>query len=230
MADQKTIITIIWIVFAGICFGAFYAYYHRRLVGDIVRAIIEKGAISKESSVTLSDIGYKSGIKRAFAGFALKKGSAARKFVYTVYEEKAPQKKNEDELFVKANSLENEQRYYVPEEKRITAEVKYDGKGTSLTAVLITIAVFFAVALIAVSILPWILTNANRILSGGNDNPSGSTPETEISQNAEAPEDTQELSDNTVGVGIEITKDEKTGVSTVDPNDIYPQTTDTTTE
>ncbi len=230
MADQKTIITIIWIVFAGICFGAFYAYYHRRLVGDIVRAIIEKGATSKESSVTVSDIGYKNGIKHAFARFALKKGSAARKFVYTVYEENAPQKKNDDELFVKAKAPENEQRYYVPEEKRITAEVKYDGKGTSLTTVLITVAVFFAVALIAVSILPWILTNASRILSSGTAKPSENIPETEMSQSIEVPEDTNEPSDNTVDIGIGITQDEKTGISTVDPSAIDPQTTETTTE
>ena len=71
MADQKTIITIIWIVFAGICFGAFYAYYHRRIVGDLMRAILAKEAFDTDSSVTLSDIGYSSGIKRNIALFTM---------------------------------------------------------------------------------------------------------------------------------------------------------------
>ena len=163
MPDQKSIITIIFIVFAGICYGTFYSYYHKRLVGDLIRAIIGRNATDCESSVTLEDVGYSKGIKRIFANFALKKGSAARKFVCAVYEEKAPLKKHDDELFVGRVKSENEQKYYISEDKRITAEAKYDGKGMSLASVLIAIAVFFAAALVAVSILPWILATANRL-------------------------------------------------------------------
>lgn len=166
MADQKTIITIIWVVFAGICFGAFYAYYHRRIVGDLVRAILAKEAFDTDSAVTLSDIGYDTGIKNKMALYILKKGSSVRKIVNVVYEEKAPVRKNEDELFVKAPKADTRQKYFIPIEKRVMVEVKYDGKGTSMTTVLITVAVFFAVALTAVSILPWVLKNAGRLFAG----------------------------------------------------------------
>ncbi len=168
MTDQKTIITIIFVVFAGICYGTFYAYYHRRLVGDLIRAILCKNALKEESAVTLEDVGYSKGIKRIFADFALKKGSAARKYVCTVYEEKAPVKKHDDELFVKSSKPDNEQKYYIPEDKRLTVEFKYNGKGMSLVSVFIAIAVLFAAALVAVSILPWVLANANRLGGTGS--------------------------------------------------------------
>lgn len=179
MADQKTIITIIFVVFAGICYGTFYAYYHRRLVGDLVRAILCKNALNKGSAVTLEDIGYSKGIKRIFADFALKKGSAARKYVSAVYEEKAPVKKHDDELFVRGAKPENEQKYYITEDKRLTVEVKYDRKGMSLVSVFIAIAVLFAAALVTVSILPWILANANRL---GNTSSGELVENDEISQ------------------------------------------------
>ncbi|MBE6623921.1 MAG: hypothetical protein E7621_07050 [Ruminococcaceae bacterium] len=187
MTDQKTIITIIFVVFAGICYGTFYAYYHRRLVGDLIRAILCKNALNEQSAVTLEDVGYSKGIKRIFAKFALKKGSAARKYVCAVYEEKAPVKKHDDELFVKCAKPDKEQKYYVPEEKRHTVERKYNGKGMSLASVLIAIAVLFAAALVAISILPWILANANRL---------GGTSSGELVENSDVSQTQTENSEN----------------------------------
>jgi hypothetical protein len=181
MADQKTITTIIFIVFAGVCYGAFYAYYHRRLAGDLLRAILSKNALSEESAVTLDEIGYKKGIKGLFARFVLKKGSAARKVVCAVYEEKAPEKKHEDELFVGRAKSEKEQKYYIPEDKRMTVEVKYDGRGISLPAVFITVAVFFAACLIAVSVLPSILSGTAKLLGNNDPENSGYIPEEKTS-------------------------------------------------
>ncbi|MBR5528277.1 MAG: hypothetical protein IKV97_04675 [Clostridia bacterium] len=183
MTDQSTLATFVWVVFLGVCFGAFYAYYHRRLLGDILRTFIAYGADSEQNALTLANIGYGEGIKHTFAKFALRRSSVLRKTIHTVYEEKAPVKKDPDELFAKAPKLPCEQRYYIPEEKRITAEIRYDGKGTTASTLIITVAVFFAVAIIAVSLLPWIIRNYHNLT-----NFAGSQEETITAEQNEGPE------------------------------------------
>lgn len=184
MTDQSTLAAAVWVVFLGVCFGAFYAYYHRRLLGDILRTFISAGADSSENAKTLSEIGYGTGIKRAFAGFALRQGSVLRKSVYAVFEEKKPVKKNPDELFAKGEKLPCEQRYYIPEDKRITAEIRYDGKGTTASTLIFTVAVFFVAAIVAVSLLPWIIRNYHNLMNNYDDEIQQNEQEqTEITDN-----------------------------------------------
>lgn len=177
MNDYSTLSLIVWVVFAGICFASVYAFYHRRLLGDLLRSLISAQAQDEKSAKTLSEIGYGSGIKQAFAKFALKKGSVLRKTVEVVFEEKLPVRKNSDELFVRTPKSDTEQKYFVPEEKRIVAEIRYDGEGTTATTLLLSIAAFFAAAILVISFLPWILQNAGRILGLGNQEESETPPE-----------------------------------------------------
>lgn len=174
MNDYATLSAIVWVVFLGVCFASFYAFYHRRLLGDLLRALISAQAEDEKSAKTLSEIGYGNGIKNAFAKFALKKGSVLRKTVEVLYEEKAPVRTNSDELFVKKPKLSCEQKYFVPEEKRIVAEIRYDGKGTTSSTLLLSVISFFVAALLVISLLPWILQNAGRLL--GNDQPEEDAP------------------------------------------------------
>jgi hypothetical protein len=165
---HETLSVIVWVVFFGVVFGAFYAYYQRRLLGNILRAFISCGAQDEKSAKTLREIGYASKIKYSFASFALRKGAGLRKHIYAVYEEKPVSKKHSDQLFAKAPKPENEQKYYVPEEKRIVAEVRYDGKGTNLKTLVISIAALLAAAILIVSFLPWIIEKYNSVFSSGS--------------------------------------------------------------
>ncbi len=173
--DYERITSIVWIVFLGICFGAFYAYYNKKLLGDIVRAIVFSAAENEQTAKTLEELGYGSGIKKLFAKHALRKGSGLRKTVCVLYEEKTAEKKNEDELFAAKTPLPGEQRYYIPEESRIRAEVRYDDDGTTATAVLATVAAFFVVALISISVLPTVIRYFGGLFSERADTTSYNT-------------------------------------------------------
>lgn len=164
MNDYNTLSTTVWIIFFGICIASFYAYYHRRLLGDLLRAFISAGADCENNAKTLSDIGYGEGIKHLFAKHALKNGAVLRKNIIAVYNEETAKKKNPDELFVKKEKPDFEQKYFVDEEKRIVAEIRYDGKGTTASTLLLTVAAFFVASLVTISLLPWILQNSGKLL------------------------------------------------------------------
>ena len=166
---QETLSVIVWVVFFGVLFGSFYAYYQRRLLGDILRAFIAHEAADENSAKTLSQIGYGGKIKRNFASFALRKNSSLRKHIFAVYEEKEAQKYHRDQLFAKASEAQTEQKYYVPEEKRIVAEVRYDGKGTDLKTLVIAIAALLAAAILIVSFLPWLIDKYHSFAGTGDE-------------------------------------------------------------
>ena len=154
----ETITPIVWVVFAGVCCAAFYAFYQKRIVGDLLRALIAAGADCAENAKTLSEIGYGKGVRAAFSRRVLKKGSVLRKSVEARGDEtpKAETKHHPDELFVK-KTIDPNIRYYIPEENRAAAEIRYDGKGTTVSTLLLTVAAFFAAAMIFIALLPTLL-------------------------------------------------------------------------
>lgn len=154
----ETITPIVWVVFAGVCCAAFYAFYQKRIVGDLLRALIAAGADCAENAKTLSEIGYGKGVRAAFSRRVLKKGSVLRKSVEARGDETptAETKHHPDELFVK-KTIDPNIRYYIPEENRAAAEIRYDGKGTTVSTLLLTVAAFFAAAMIFIALLPTLL-------------------------------------------------------------------------
>lgn len=154
----ETITPIVWVVFAGVCCAAFYAFYQKRIVGDLLRALIAAGADCAENAKTLSEIGYGKGVRAAFSRRVLKKGSVLRKSVEARGDETptAETKHHPDELFVK-KTVDPNIRYYIPEENRAAAEIRYDGKGTTVSTLLLTVAAFFAAAMIFIALLPTLL-------------------------------------------------------------------------
>ena len=154
----ETITPIVWVVFAGVCCAAFYAFYQKRIVGDLLRALIAAGADCAENAKTLYEIGYGKGVRAALSRRVLKKGSVLRKSVEARGDEtpKAETKHHPDELFVK-KTIDPNIRYYIPEENRAAAEIRYDGKGTTVSTLLLTVAAFFAAAMIFFALLPTLL-------------------------------------------------------------------------
>lgn len=219
MIDYTTLSAAVWIIFAGVCFGAFYAYYHRRLLGDLLRSFIAAGASDEQSAKTLDEAGYGSGIKQSFARFALKKGSVLRKTICTVYDEKAPVKKHSDQLFAKAPQDQREQRYYIPEERRITAEVRYDGKGTTATMLMVTVISFFVAAIIIVSLLPWIMRNYQNLINSVNGS-NTEVPETQYEHQLPATDTQEQVKDEQPSDDSETTPESDNGASETDGGSI----------
>lgn len=150
MNDYGEIYSIIWLIFFGICFAAFYAYFTKHFLGSLIRRLIDVKASSESTAKSLSELGY--GRFSAFAlGRCLKQSSGLRRYVEAVF----PEEKGDSDLLV--SDGKTVQKYYLPYDKYETAEKRYDDKGTTLGAVFLTVAVFFVVALLSMVIMPFIV-------------------------------------------------------------------------
>ena len=141
---DNSIISIPLIV-AGLIIGALCAIiavgYDSRVIGGFVRGMIYKGAVGKENAVTLYDMDL---VENTSVGRALRKNVGLRRIVRCVEEESfyAEQDRTREEYekrreenpelpeFKSQNYKFGEgEHYYIPEDKKVTAEVKYTKRG-----------------------------------------------------------------------------------------------------
>lgn len=147
MNDYTEIYSIIWLVFFGICFSAFYAYFTKHFLGGIVRRLVEKSAFDDASAKSLYELGYgrlSAFVLRRF----LKQGGVLRRYISVVF----PEENKQTDLLVSTDTVT--QKYYLVEQTRETATKRYDDKGSSLGALLLTIVVFFALAIVSILVVP----------------------------------------------------------------------------
>lgn len=117
-------------LFIGIIVAAFSAIYNKRILGDAVRNIINSKCADEKSAKTLSELGYG---RNTFVRSALKYGSAMRKYVLCVEDEKRIAELKEDGKEIPYNFKTDldSAHFYIPEENRIKADIRYEKKGTS---------------------------------------------------------------------------------------------------
>ena len=185
--DSSHLITVGTVVF-GLYIGALIAciamFYNRQIVGGAVRRMLEMKIDSREKAITVSELGYK---KNFFVRSLFRDSNSLRKVVKCV---------EEDEFYAEQNAslIEYEKRreageklprfheeiyrididndrFYIPEENEIAAEIKFRKKGSTwlsmiISIVLLTVA-FFALLLF----LPWFLgelDGAFGVISGNS--------------------------------------------------------------
>lgn len=110
---------ILWAFLAGVAVAAVYTYYTKKILGGFVRKLMQADAFYPDEGLTLEELGYSG---NPFVKYALRKGTS---FSETI--------------------LNDNGRYYIPEEKIDKAENKY--KDDSMT-VYVVLLVFFALAVI----------------------------------------------------------------------------------
>lgn len=146
---------IIWSVYIGFMIASVMYYYQKKVIGGFVRKVMELGANSPDNALTLTELGYQHhpAIRRELMGHG-----PLRKMVWEVEDN---YRTGEDGVLYcareKALDL-NIGKFYVSEEKRIEAELRYDNKGTDLFALIIAAVIFFVVAVLACIWLPTILS------------------------------------------------------------------------
>ena len=160
-------------ILVGIAVGAILAVafgmYDNCVIGSFMRLMLEKGAVGRENSLTLYDLG--AGERSAFAR-ALRKSASLRRMVHCAEEEdfyaelKAARqshekRREEDPSLPEFKETEyvfgGEEKFYIPEDKRIAAELKYIKRKLKPWAIplIIVSSVFIFFALIFM--LPYIL-------------------------------------------------------------------------
>lgn len=145
---------VIWSVYIGFMLAMILNYYQKKVVGGFVRSVLNQGALTVENALTLEQLGYH---KNPLIRRELTKHGALRKMVWEVDDN---YRTGEDGILYSARekSLDlNIGRFYVSEERRIQAELRYDNKGSDIFALLISAAVFFTLAVVACIWLPTIL-------------------------------------------------------------------------
>ena len=139
--DIMTVPMIVWTVYIGIAIGVIMTYYNRAILGRAIRALLEKEAFGADKALSAEELGF---AKNRFIMNSIHRGVLAR-FVHTTEEEP--------------------KRYYLVEEERHRAELRYSNKGTDLYVVIIALVIFLIVAFVAARYLPDWIAAAGEIIS-----------------------------------------------------------------
>lgn len=144
-ADMVSIPVLVWALYAGIVIGVLMMYYNKSILGKAVRAILTQGAIGREAALSAEVLGF---AKNPFIRHSIQKGALAR-YIRIV----TPAKEGDAPL------------YYMEEEDRIRAELRYSNKGTDLYVVIVALILFLLVAFLAARYLPTLIDLAGGLLT-----------------------------------------------------------------
>lgn len=170
-------------LFIGIALSGFAAVFNKRVLGAFVRRLIKEECFSPESAKTLDELGFGTNL---FVRYALRSGGVTLRRVV---------KCREEELYcqeLEARRVAHEEArkadaslgkfkevpyrtdvladsFYIPEELRISAEFKFEAKGTSWGGI-IALMIISIIMLVAVLVaLPEVLGLIDDLLAGFSD-------------------------------------------------------------
>ena len=138
-------------IFIGASLASIMLYFNKTVIGSVVRALLKADAKDADSAKTLAEIGLKNNI---FVAAALKKHGALRKLVSEVDDKTVYGSSYYTiETPVKIESA----RFFIREEHRIRAELRYSAKGSDLFMLIISILVFLALSYAVTLFVPFII-------------------------------------------------------------------------
>ena len=167
-------------VIIGILIGFFVAccmtLFDRRVLGDFVRHVLRNECLSRETAKTLAELGYE---KNAFVRGSLRSGVSLRRVVKCVEEEEfgaeIARRRAEYEAANEGKKVPaykppkfqvdvSTMHFYIPEELKYMADVKFEKKGANPVTLLIAFVLFAAVAVIAFYAVPELLQMLDNML------------------------------------------------------------------
>lgn len=140
---------IVWSLCVGLCLGAVMSYINNRVIGGYARYLLKNGICDAEHAQTLTEAGYG---KNPFLRSALRDGKPLRRLVRFAGAEEG------DKVDPKAT------RIYIPEEMRITAELRYEERGNSLPNLILSVLLLIALALVVLVVMPEMLQLVDNFL------------------------------------------------------------------
>lgn len=160
-------------IFIGTIFACVAMAYNKQVLGGIVRKSIADGCLSKDTAKTADELGY---TKNLLARNALRDSASLRRFVKCVeedefYAEQEESKKVYEQKRQEKPSLPKfkERKYltdlsaahfYIPEELRIRAELRFSNKGSGVLSTILAIIalaiLFFCVLLVLPAMLGYV--------------------------------------------------------------------------
>lgn len=167
---------IVFAFFIGINLAAIYAIFNKRYLGDFARAVISCDALSPETAKTLTELGY---LKNTVIRSSLKSGTTLRRVVKCVEEEEfyagIEEKRREfeasghprGEKFREASfKIDFETaHFYIPDELKYTAEIKFEKKGTNWLTFAGVFILSLALMILVFRLMPDMLQMTDNFLS-----------------------------------------------------------------
>ena len=156
---------IVWPIFLGICIGAFITVFVRVKLGEVVRAIIEKGAVSPDTALTLEELGM---AKKFFVRSSLRGRSALRRVVQAT-DGTAVTNEDGEPAGLRVLALNeapdlDKCRFFISDENRERATSIYDNTNSTLLSAGITVLVAFVVAAVSMVIIPNLMQMLENML------------------------------------------------------------------
>lgn len=164
---------VLWAVWAGLIIGIAVSYYNKDYLGRFIRRLLKKEATSKEKALTLTELSY---TKIFPLKLHLKDDKSLRRYADIANREEAVTEKNKNP---KLNRLRNlfgisnikkiydfsKLRFYIPEEKKYIADVRYEKKGSNPGTFIIWLIIITALAFLVNFLVPEILTMLDNFIT-----------------------------------------------------------------
>ncbi len=168
--DELSLYLIVLGICVGLIIGIIVSYRTRIAAHRLTKALITAGCNTPETAATIDSLDVRS---RGQMKRMLKQGKLLRRTVLCANEDEMPQKepgKLKKFWFEKFLGQEipkktdlSTARFYIPEENRIAAEVRYSREGMSPVALVITIVVIVGVAVAALLVIPDLMIMAGNV-------------------------------------------------------------------
>lgn len=168
--ELKMILSIIIGIGVGIMIAAFMSLFTKRTLGDFVRRVIERDALSPESAKTLDELDYfdRLIIRRAVAkSVSLRRVLRCREEEEFYAEQKLKReehekKRAEDRSLGRFKETEykvdaDKDSFFIPEDLKYMAEIKFDKKGATLRAAIATSLITLIACIAIILALPELL-------------------------------------------------------------------------
>lgn len=163
---METLQIIVWGLYAGAVLGFAGTVYAKRVPGKVVRALNGQESWTADGAKTLEELGIRptAAIRRE-----LRHGTTLRRYVAAVAEDEAalplPEEKRGGKFLRKLFSRERTvryrynfgtQRWYLREESRFEAAVRYDTKGCNIPMIFLGSVLLLAVAVAILLVFPYL--------------------------------------------------------------------------
>lgn len=164
---------VLFAVWLGIIIGISYSYYTKDYLGRLVRRLLKNESLSPEKAMTLKELGY----KRTFPlCIHLKKGGILSRYISTANGNEAISVKEKNKKFKKIRSLFgisdvtekydfSSLRFYIPEEKKYKADVRFEKKGSNPAWFLTWTIVITALAVLVYFLVPELVTMLDNFIT-----------------------------------------------------------------
>ncbi len=147
-----TLNIIVWSLFIGFLIAIAVSVYHKLVLGSLISALVRGEAFTEDTARSAAELGCKGPLVR----FALRKNSTFRRVV----------RMKGDTDATRCDTSFDEAKFYLPEENIRRAENLYGKSGLTLGNVLLSVAAFFVLAIVAFIVIPDLLQMLSNFIAG----------------------------------------------------------------